>query len=139
MKTKGKHPAHAHTRVDILTFLQQYAKVNGLPQPAHPNGRAGQPLLYLPASKKRKECTGSIYECACTSTNEKPVGYRSFRNIWRSCLPWIHFMNPRTDVCYRCELHRLKVKNTHNESEKEESLKRFSDHLEAAKLERDFY
>jgi hypothetical protein len=45
-------------------------------------------------------------------------------------------MTPQTDVCYRCELHRLEA---HNKSEKRESLRQFSDHLEAAKLERDFY
>ena len=48
-------------------------------------------------------------------------------------------MTPRTDVCYHCELNRQEVKNAHNESEKEESLKRFGDHLKAAKLEGDFY
>lgn len=78
-------------------------------------------------------------ECACKVANKVPVGYRSFRNIWRSCLPWVRFMTPRTDVCYRCELHRQEVKNAHNESEKEESLSRFKKHLEAAKLEREFY
>ena len=97
---KGKKPVHAHTRVDILSVLTfiQHAKVNGLPQPAPPKGRAGQPLLYLPASQNKKRVYGE-YEHACTSTNETPVGYRSFRNIWRSCLPWIRFMNPRIDVC----------------------------------------
>lgn len=56
---KGKKPAHAHTRADILSvlsFIYQYAKVNGLPQPAPPRGRAGQPLLYLPASQNKKKC-----------------------------------------------------------------------------------
>lgn len=48
-------------------------------------------------------------------------------------------MTPRTDVCYRCENHRLEVKNAHNEIEKEVSLQRFSDHLALAKLERDVY
>ena len=137
----GKKPAHAHTRVDILSvlsFIHQCAKVNGLPQPAPPKGRAGQPLVYLPACQNKK-IVYAEYERACTSTNDTPVGYRSFRNIWRSCLPWIRFMTPRTDVCYRCELHRQEVKNALSESEKAESLKRFSDHLEAAKLERDFY
>ena len=138
---KGKKPAHAHTRADILSvlsFIHQYAKVNGLPQPAPPRGRAGQPLLYLPASQNKKSVYCE-YERACASSNKSPVGYRSFRNIWRRCLPWIRFMTPRTDVCYRCELHRLEVKNAHSENEKAECLKRFSDHLEAAKLERDFY
>lgn len=134
---KGKKPAHAHTRVDILrvlSFIHSYAKVNGLPQPAPPRGRAGQPLLYLPASQNKK-IVYSEYERTCASTSETAVGYRSFRNIWRSCLPWIRFMTPRTDVCYRCELHRGEVKSAHTESE----LKRFSDRLEAAKLEREFY
>lgn len=48
-------------------------------------------------------------------------------------------MTPRIDVCYRCELHRVDEKNAHSECEKAESLKQFSDHLEAAKLEREFY
>ena len=138
---KGKKPAHAHTRVDnlsVLSFIHQYAKVNGLPQPAPPKGRAGQPLLYLPASQSKKSVYCE-YECACASSNKTPVGYRSFRNIWRRCLPWIRFMAPRTDVCYRCELHRLEVKNALNENDKAQCLKRFSDHLETAKLERDFY
>ena len=34
-----------------------------------------------------------------------PVGDRSFRDIWRRCVPWIRFMTPRTDVCNKCELH----------------------------------
>ena len=137
-RNKGKKPVHALTRVDILsvlTFIHHYAKVNGLPQPAPPKGRAGQPLLYLPAFQNKKIVYGE-YE---RSVNGVPVGYRSFRNMWRSCLPWICFMTPRTDVCYRCEIHRLEVKNAHDESEKRESLRQFSDHLEAAKLERDFY
>ena len=138
---KGRKPAHSHTRVDILkvlTFIHHYARINGLPQPAPPRGRAGQPLVYLPASQNKK-IVYKDYECSCALMSEKPVGYRSFRNIWRKCLPWICFMTPRTDVCYRCELHRLEVKSACDENEKKESLKRFSGHLEVAQLERDFY
>ena len=54
---REKKPVHAHTREDILrvlTFIHHYATVNGLPQPAPPNGRAGHPLLYLPASQNKK-------------------------------------------------------------------------------------
>ena len=54
---KGKKPTHAHTYDDILSalaFIHQYAKVHGLPQPAPPKGRAGHPLLYLPASLNKK-------------------------------------------------------------------------------------
>ena len=107
---KGRRPAHAHTRFDILNvlvFVHQYAKVNGLPQPAPPKGRAGQPLHYLPAYQNKKVVHGD-YECACRAANNTPVGYRSFRNIWRRCLPWIHFMTPRTDVCNKCEVHRAR-------------------------------
>ena len=48
-------------------------------------------------------------------------------------------MTPRTDVCNKCEVHRLEVRNVCNEIEKVESLTRFSKHLKAAKLEREFY
>ena len=138
---KGKKPAHAFTRVtilNVLTFIYQYAKVHGLPQPAPPKGRAGQPLQYLPASQNKK-IVYNEYERACTPPEQTPVGYRSFRDIWRCCVPWIRFMTPRTDVCNRCELHRQAVKNATNEYEKQESLKRFSEHLESAQLERKLY
>jgi len=138
---KGKKPAHAFTRVtilNVLTFIYQYAKVHGLPQPAPPKGRAGQPLQYLPASQNKK-IVYNEYERACTPPEQTPVGYRSFRDIWCSCVPWIRFMTPRTDVCNRCELHRQAVKNATNEYEKQESLKRFSEHLESAQLERKLY
>ena len=65
---KGKKPAHAFTRVtilNVLTFIYQYAKVHGLPQPAPPKGRAGQPIQYLPASQNKK-IVYKEYERACT-------------------------------------------------------------------------
>ena len=120
--------------LSVLTFIHHYANVMDYLSQLLQSVELGSPFCTHLLPKTRR-----LSMVSERSVNGVPVGYRSFRNMWRSCLPWIRFMTPWTDECYRCKLHRLEVKNAHNESEKRENLRRFSDHLEAAKLEHDFY
>ena len=92
---------------------------------------------YLPP-KTRKLFTMSMNVHA-HPLNKHLSGTGASGTFGGSCVPWIRFMTPRTDVCNRCELHRQAVKNATNEYEKQESLKRFSEHLESAQLERKLY
>ena len=70
---------------------------------------------------------------------EETAGVTLFHQVWKSCLPHIQFMTPRTDVCFKCEAHRQAVQNAVDEESKAEALQCFTAHICGAKKEREFY
>ena len=123
-------------RISHRENLKRFAEIHGLPQPSPLRGRDGQPPIYLPASFTYKH----VHELYTESCGQfvRAVKLSSFCAIWHQCFPHIQFMTPPTDVCDRCEKHRLQVKDAVTE-EKTAALAAFTAHLVNAKMERDKY
>ena len=136
----GRKPHNALTFAEVencASFIKRFAEIHGLPQPSPLRGRDDQPPIYLPASFTYKR----VHELYTESCGQfvRAVKLSSFCAIWHQCFPHIQFMTPRTDVCDRCEKHRLKVNDAVTEEEKTAALAAFTAHLHNAKMERDKY
>ena len=62
-----------------------------------------------------------------------------FAGVWKRFIPYIQFMTTRTDLCGKCEKHRLRVGDSRTEEEKQHAVEDFQGHLETARLKRDVY
>ena len=111
----------------VVHFIQMYAEVHGLPQPAAPRGMAEVPPTYLPASQNFKT-VHSQYVRACCEYHTH-VGYDVSHSVWHQCMPHAHFMTPRTDVCALCEDMRQKVQSALTEEEKISRTTEFKLHI----------
>lgn len=121
-----------------VTFVKNYAERYGIPHPAPLYGRAGDPPIFLPASQNFKTVHAQ-YVASCIEANIRSMGISSFRSVWHRCLPNIRFMTPRTDVCDKCERLRMKVTSAISDEQKAQALSSFSNHLQHAQRERDYY
>ena len=115
-----------------------HTEIHGLPQPTAPRGRAEVPPTYLPASQNFKT-VHLLYVKACCEFKHTHVGYDVFRSVWHQCMPHIHFMTPRTDVCDLCEVMRQSVQSALTEEEKLSCITQFQLYIESAKDEHSIY
>ena len=122
----------------IVSFISNYAAVNGLPQPAARSGREGTAPTFLPASEGYNT-VHQKYLQVCAEEGEQAAKYHAFRLIWIKCLPHIKFMTPRTDVCHHCESFRVSLTNSVTETEKITTVQEFTHHIELSRLERQYY
>ena len=121
---------------NVVMFLKNHADENGLPMPAAPRGRNEIPPVYLPAY----ETKASIHKQYVTSCAESShVGLTLFKNIWQHTLPHIQIMKPRSDLCFKCQKHRENISNAHTEDEKLAATAAFTEHIQQARKEREYY
>lgn len=125
---------------DVVQFITNHAEVHGLPQPSAKRGRADTPPIYLPASQNFK----IVHQCYVKASLERDparrvMEYRSFVDVWHKCIPEVKFMTPRTDVCSKCEKFRQHIKDAISEEKKVSLTSAFSEHLDQAQAERQYY
>ena len=125
------------TRQRAVEFLKNFASINGLPMPAAPRGRAQTAPTYLPSSCT-KHGIWTEYSNAAEAGVEA-VGQKTFMRLWKKHLPNIQIMNPRFDVCAKCEDLRDKMKHASSEFLKLKISSDLRSHVELAQQERGFY
>ena len=138
---KGRLPPNAfsfETVKALVDFIQNYAVVFGLPQPAAQSGRAKKAPIYLPASENYITVHNKYVE-SCILKDRPAAKYHSFRQIWLHCVPHIKFMTPRTDVCETCENFRVSISTAVLEDEKLSLSEQFQSHVNLAQKERQYY
>ncbi|XP_070576723.1 uncharacterized protein [Ptychodera flava] len=139
---KGRKPVNTYTFEvieDVVQFLIRYADEKGLPMPAAPRGRDDHPPIYLPSCDTKAEVYDRYTEsCQQSDPPRMAVGETTFRNIWSSCVPHIKRMEPRTDVCPKCEAFRQSIQYATSESDKLTVTTEFSNHILSAQSEREF-
>lgn len=74
-------------------------------------------------------------------SEEKPVSFRIFSNIWRELCSQIVLMKPRSDLCSFCQKHYTSggTMALASEEEKISNIEKMKSHLDLVKKERDFY
>ena len=124
----------------MVKFITSYATEYGLPMPAAPHGRDNHPPIYLPASETKLVVFNKYVE-ACNSYTpvRKSVGLTLFKSIWLSCLPHIRLMEPRSDVCHKCDNFRKLIMDSVTEEDKLEHTEAYNNHVRKSRQEREFY
>ncbi len=140
----GKKPKHACSeseKENVKLFITNYAAIHGLPDPGR-DLRVGQGALkiYLPAIMSYM-AIHRIYKESLEDSQKRTVGYHSFRKLWLELAPNIVITKPRSDVCLTCENHRKAINAAiaNAEEEKIKCLSKALEHIQKAKIERDYY
>ena len=77
-------------------FIENYADVHGLPQPAAPRGHNKPAPIYLPCHVTKILIHGQFLQSGGS------MSYISFLRVWLSSCADIIIMRPLKDVCARC-------------------------------------
>ncbi|KAK3106530.1 hypothetical protein FSP39_022025 [Pinctada imbricata] len=121
---------------NVVLYIKNHADENGLSMPTAPRGRNEIPPIYLP-SYETKTSVHKQYVTSCCESRH--VGLTLFKNIWQHTLPHIQIMKPRSDLCFKCQQHREQISAAVTENEKLVAISAFTEHIQQAQNERDFY
>ncbi len=141
----GRVPGHACKGKDkrkVKTFIANFTAVHGLPDPGRDLRAAkGRLKVYLPTVMNYRY-VHRIYEKSITIEGADPVGYQTFRRLWIEHFPHVVFSRTRSDLCMTCEDNKKMINasiSSGDEEYKLDCLTRATEHLVAAKKERDYY
>lgn len=127
----------AETKSRVSEFIKNYSSVHGLPMPAAPRGRANDAPIFLPASDTYVSMHADYRKAQ--QADEECVSLSTFKRIWQSEHPDLKFMDPRQDVCAKCEQFRNNLRVMMSEKDKAELSQKWRQHIDLATSERQFY
>lgn len=126
---------------EIHNFLKNYSDIHGLPSPGRSLNKITMPVVFLPTN-----CSYvSVYRDYIQAYKEKHgeekcvVSETTFRRTWKSLMPSLQFMSPKSDLCEICETMKLEIQHITEHEKKISATENFLAHLDRAKQERNCY
>ena len=137
-KRKPKHALSYTTTEFVVRFLFNYAEQNALVLPGRVPGYSRTDIQLLPSSVS-KRAVWMVYRESVGTVHA--VAYSTFCLLWRTLVPSIVIMKPRSDLCWKCQQNSTAIMRTANASDAEKSstIDGALEHLRIVKLERSFY
>lgn len=140
---KGRLPHNTFsqaTNEHAVSFLKNFAEVNAYYLPGRvPHYRDEDGAIQLIPSHHTKKSVHQNYLTACNEIDTRPMGFSSFRDLWKKHLPNIKIAKTMADLCWTCQqgntkLIRARAKNAagnHTEADEEydEVLREHEDHI----------
>lgn len=124
---------------EIVSFICRFAETVAITLPGRQPNHRDYRLLKLPTTESKT----SVYTRYTNSVEPggKIVKLRTFQTLWKKYCPYIVTMKPAYDLCELCRNLAKDAVNTVNvtEVEKEAALKVYSDHLQSASTQREYY
>ena len=135
---KPKHALSYTTTEYIVRFLFNFAEQHALVLPGRVPGYSRTDIQLLPSSLS-KRAVWRVYREAVGAVHA--VAYSTFCLLWRSLVPSIVIMKPRSDLCWQCQQNSTAIMRTANASdtEKTSTIDDALEHLRIVKMERSFY
>ncbi|CAG8691207.1 14518_t:CDS:1, partial [Cetraspora pellucida] len=126
---------------EVKAFITNYALVNGLPCPGRHLSKTTSALIYLPTSENYTTVFENFQQSIklAFGDEQKIISRNSFIRLWKALTPHIKFLKPQSDLCAVCEELRYKIAHINDLQKKEDVIKEYNDHLQAARLEREYY
>ena len=124
----------------IRDFILNTGRVRGMPLPGRLPGLRETEAYYLSADETQTE-VHKQYKEAAERENRIPVKSSTFHSFWHDLVPNVKILSPSTDLCDVCQENSKKLVYSGHLSE-EEKRERHEDslaHLNAAKVEREYY
>ncbi|XP_014674791.1 PREDICTED: uncharacterized protein LOC106814923 [Priapulus caudatus] len=124
----------------VVTFIVNFSEVHALVLPGRVPGFKRFDIKLLP-SMYTKASIWRLYQSAMNAEGYRAVKVHSFRNLWRSLVPYIVMTKPMTDLCWTCQKNNSRIYRSMNipEAEKSAELLKQQDHLVKVTLERTLY
>ena len=137
-KRKPKHALSYTTTEFVVRFLFNYAEQNAIVLPGRVPGYSRTDIQLLPSSVS-KRAVWRVYRESVGTVHA--VAYSTFCLLWRTLVPSIVIMKPRSDLCWKCQQNSTAIMRTANASDAEKSstIDGALEHLRIVKLERSFY
>ena len=135
---RPKHALSYTTTEFVIRFLFNYAEQHALVLPGRVPGYSRTDIQLLPSSLSKRavwrvyrEATGTVHA----------VAYSMFCLLWRTLVPSIVIMKPRSDLCWQCQQNSTAIMRSANASdvEKSSTIDDALEHLRIVKLERANY
>uniref|UniRef100_U9UWU0 Uncharacterized protein n=1 Tax=Rhizophagus irregularis (strain DAOM 181602 / DAOM 197198 / MUCL 43194) TaxID=747089 RepID=U9UWU0_RHIID len=96
---------------EIYNFLKNYSDIHGLPSPGRKLNKITMPVVFLPTNFSY----ASVYRDYTQAYKEqygeekRILSERTFRRTWKSLMPSLQFMSPKSDLCDTCEAMKLEI------------------------------
>lgn len=100
----GRVPKHALNLEDtrcVIQYIASYSSHHGEEQPAPPGRAATTPQVYLDATLSKAKIYDS-YKMPLQQVGQRFVALRTFRDIWKTCMPHVKLRAKKDDVCTTC-------------------------------------
>ena len=125
----------------VVRFLFSYAEQHALLLPGRIPSYSRCDIQLLPSSVSKRTVWRVYHEAAEAVDTVKAVAYTTFCLLWRTLVPSIVVMKPRSDLCWQCQQNSTAIMRTANASEAEKSstIDAALEHLRIVKQERTLY
>lgn len=140
-KRKPKHALSFSSTEYVVRFLFTYAEQHALLLPGRVPGYSRSDIQLLPSSVSKRAVWRVYHEAAEAVDEIHPVAYTTFCLLWRTLVPSIVVMKPRSDLCWQCQQNSIAIMRTANASdvEKSSTIGDALEHLRIVKIERSYY
>lgn len=126
---------------EIHKFLKNYANMHGMPSPGRKFSKFTTPVVFLPTNFSY----ASVYRDYVQAYKDEHgseiriIAKTTFINTWKTLIPSLQFMSPKSDLCDTCERMKMNIQFATEQEKKLEVTENYLDHLNRAKQERDYY
>ena len=140
-KRRPKHALSLPSTEFVVRFLLSYAEQHALLLPGRVPGYSRSDLQLLPSSVTKRVVWRVYHEAAEEANTIHPVAYTTFCCLWRTLMPSIVVMKPRSDLCWQCQQNSATIMHTANlsEADKTTTISDALEHLRIVKMERAHY
>ena len=140
----NKRPKHAlsfSSTEYVVRFLFSFAEQHALLLPGRIPGYSRDDLQLLPSSTSKRAVWKVYHEAAEAESTIHPVAYSTFCYLWRTLVPSVVVMKPRSDLCWQCQQNSAAIVRMANGSEAEKTsiISDALEHLRVVKMERAQY
>lgn len=140
-KNKNRIEVNYDLAYEIQEFLKNYANIHGIPSPGRNFAKFTMPVVFLPTSFSYSSVHRD-YEQAYKDKHGSEahvIGKTAFINVWKSVIPSLQFMSPKSDLCETCEKMKMNIQYATEQEKKLAVTENYLNHLNRAKQERDYY
>lgn len=126
----------------IVTFIKNYANKVAIPLPGRlPQVLNFEKVVKLPSCDTKMLVYRKFIDAVTVEKDIRIVSQSSFLQIWSQYCPEIMTIKPASDLCDTCRQIHLKLAKMSQVSIEEQAiiLKEAKHHLDAAKIQREFY
>ena len=138
---KPKHALSFESIEHVVHFLYMYAEQHAILLPGRVPGYSRSDVQLLPSSQSKRTIWRAYHLAAEGNSAVHAVAYSMFCYLWRTLVPSILVMKPRSDLCWQCQQYSAAIVRSCNstEAEKTSTISEALEHLRIVKLERSKY
>jgi hypothetical protein len=119
----------------IREFLKNYGEIHGIPSPGRKFTKFTMPVVFLPTSFSYASVYRDYVEAYKDEhgSEARVIAKNSFINVWKSVIPSLQFMSPKSDLCETCEKMKMDIQYATEQEKKLAVTENYLTHLNHVK------